>query len=137
MPSQHDRLSLPINHDTADLMSITSLSMVTRAQAVVDRADAEKVLGMLPLKYPEAKPLLSPMKMLTPDEVRLFRVTPSVISVQDYSKGFGYTELVTCCWACYRPIAGAHDSPVCGGSFSPVQQPVRACGIVPKAVATI
>jgi hypothetical protein len=49
---------------------------------------------MLPLKYPDAKAL--PMKMPSPDEVRLFRVTPSVISVLDYSKGFGHTDLVTC-----------------------------------------
>ena len=31
-----------------------------------------------------------------PDEVRLFRVTPMFISVLDYSKGFGHTDLVTC-----------------------------------------
>ena len=92
--ARDDRLSLTIDHDTADLMSITGLSMAARAQAVEDRAEAEKVLGMLPLKYPEAKPL--PMKMPTADEVRLFRVTPTVISVLDYSKGFGHTELVTC-----------------------------------------
>lgn len=61
---------------------------------MVDRAEAEKVLGMLQLKYPEAK--LLPMKMPSPDEVRLFCVTPSVISILDYSKGFGHMELVTC-----------------------------------------
>jgi len=32
----------------------------------------------------------------TPDEIRLFRVTPTVISVLDYSKGFGHTDLVNC-----------------------------------------
>jgi hypothetical protein len=31
-----------------------------------------------------------------PDEVRIFRVTPEVISVLDYSKGFGHTDLVIC-----------------------------------------
>ncbi|WP_404298916.1 pyridoxamine 5'-phosphate oxidase family protein [Alicycliphilus denitrificans] len=92
--AQDDRLSLTIDHDTADLMAITGLSMAARAQAVTDRAEAEKVLRMLPLKYPEAKPL--PMKMPTPDEVRLFRVTPLVISILDYSKGFGHTDLITC-----------------------------------------
>lgn len=92
--ARDDRLSLTIDHDTADLMTITGLSMAARAHAVDDRAEAEKVLGMLPLKYPEAKPL--PMKMPTPDEVRLFRVMPSVISVLDYSKGFGHTDLVIC-----------------------------------------
>jgi hypothetical protein len=29
-------------------------------------------------------------------EVRVFRLTPQVISVLDYSKGFGHTDLVTC-----------------------------------------
>lgn len=92
--ARDDRLSLTIDHDTADLMSITGLSMAARAQAVTGRSEAEKVLSMLPLKYPEAKPL--PMKMPGPDEVRLFRVTPLVISVLDYSKGFGHTDLITC-----------------------------------------
>jgi nitroimidazol reductase NimA-like FMN-containing flavoprotein (pyridoxamine 5'-phosphate oxidase superfamily) len=91
----HDnRISLTIDHDTPDLMAITGLSMAARAQAVTDRAEAEKVLHMLPLKYPDAPPL--PMKMPSPDEVRLFRVTPTVISVLDYSKGFGHTDLVMC-----------------------------------------
>ena len=89
-----DRLSLTIDHDTADVMAITGLSMAAHAQAVDDRAEAEKVLRMLPLKYPDAPPL--PMKMPTPEEVRLFRVTPKVISVLDYTKGFGHTDLVTC-----------------------------------------
>lgn len=91
--AKDDRVSLTIDHDTADVMAITGLSMAARATPVTDRAEAEKVLRMLPLKYPDAPPL--PMKMPTPDEVRLFRVEPVVISVLDYSKGFGYTELVT------------------------------------------
>jgi nitroimidazol reductase NimA-like FMN-containing flavoprotein (pyridoxamine 5'-phosphate oxidase superfamily) len=89
-----NRISLTIDHDTANLMTITGLSMAARAHAVIDRAEAEKVLRMLPLKYPDAPPL--PMKMPSPDEVRLFRVTPTVISVLDYSKGFGHTDIVTC-----------------------------------------
>lgn len=89
-----DRLSLTIDHDTADLMAITGLSMAARAHAVVDLAEAQKVLGMLALRYPDAQAL--PMKMPSPDEVRLFRVTPSVISVLDYTRGFGHTDLVIC-----------------------------------------
>jgi hypothetical protein len=49
---------------------------------------------MLPLKYPEQKVPL-PMPMPGPDDVRIFRVIPTVISVLDYSKGFGHTDLVT------------------------------------------
>jgi len=68
--------------------------MAAHAQAVVDRAEAEKVIQMLPLKYPEQVSLPGPMP--TADQVRIFRVTPVVISVLDYSKGFGHTDLVTC-----------------------------------------
>ena len=92
--ARDDRLSLTIDHDTADLMAITGLSMAARAHAVVDLAEAEKVLRMIPLKYPDAPPL--PFKMPSPGEVRLFRVTPEVISVLDYTKGFAHTDLVTC-----------------------------------------
>ena len=94
--ARDNRLSLTIDHDTANLMTITGLSMAGYARAVNDAAEAEKVLRMLPLKYPEAPPL--PMKMPSPDEVRLFRVTPKVISVLDYTKGFGHADLITCGW---------------------------------------
>jgi nitroimidazol reductase NimA-like FMN-containing flavoprotein (pyridoxamine 5'-phosphate oxidase superfamily) len=92
--ARDNRCSLTIDHDTANIMAITGLSMAARAHAILDRAEAEKVLRMLPLKYPDAPAL--EMKMPTPDEVRLFRVEPVVISVLDYSKGFGHTDLVTC-----------------------------------------
>jgi nitroimidazol reductase NimA-like FMN-containing flavoprotein (pyridoxamine 5'-phosphate oxidase superfamily) len=89
-----NRISLTIDHDTPDLMAITGLSMAARAIPVTDREEAEKVLRMLPLKYADAPP--APIKMPNWDEVRLFRVTPVVISVLDYSQGFGHTDLVTC-----------------------------------------
>src|SRR5262249_60358219 len=74
-------------------MEITGRSMAAHAQAVVDAVEADKVLRMLPLKYPEQVSLPGPMP--TADQVRIFRVTPVVISVLDYSKGFGHTDLVT------------------------------------------
>jgi len=92
--AQDDRVSLAIDHDTSDIMAITGLSMAGHAQPVLDRAEAQKILNLLPTKYPEQVSLPGPMP--TPDEVRIFRVTPTVISVLDYSKGFGHTDLVTC-----------------------------------------
>ena len=92
--ARDDRVSLTIDHDTSDLMAIIGLSMAAHARVVTDRPEAEKVLRMLPLKYPEQVSL--PVPMPTPQDVRIFRVTPTVISVLDYSKGFGHTELVTC-----------------------------------------
>lgn len=89
-----DRVSLTIDHDTPNLMEITGLSMGGRARAVTDKAEAGKVLELLAKRYPEQDSL--PIEMPTPDDVRIFRVTPKVISVLDYSKGFGHTDLVTC-----------------------------------------
>ncbi|MDG4894747.1 pyridoxamine 5'-phosphate oxidase family protein [Mesorhizobium sp. WSM4976] len=92
--ARDNRLSLTIDHDAPQVMEITGLSMAARAQPVTDTAEAEKVLRMLPMKYPPQTSMPGPMP--TPDEVRIFRVMPTVISVLDYSKGFGHTDLVTC-----------------------------------------
>jgi nitroimidazol reductase NimA-like FMN-containing flavoprotein (pyridoxamine 5'-phosphate oxidase superfamily) len=92
--ARDDRVSLTIDHDTPEIMAITGLSMAGRAQAVTDRDEASNVLRMLPLKYPEQK-VPVPVPMPDPDDVRIFRITPTVISVLDYSKGFGHTDLVT------------------------------------------
>jgi nitroimidazol reductase NimA-like FMN-containing flavoprotein (pyridoxamine 5'-phosphate oxidase superfamily) len=93
--ARDDRVSLTIDHDTPEVMEITGLSMAARAQAVVDPAEAEKALRLLMLRYPEQKAAI-PLPMPTAADVRIFRVTPAVISVLDYSKGFGHTDLVTC-----------------------------------------
>jgi nitroimidazol reductase NimA-like FMN-containing flavoprotein (pyridoxamine 5'-phosphate oxidase superfamily) len=92
--ARDDRVSLTIDHDTDQIMEITGLSMAAHARAIVDRAEAEKVLRMLPLKYPDQTSL--PVAMPRPEEVRIFRVEPTVISLLDYSKGFGHTDLVAC-----------------------------------------
>lgn len=92
--AQDDRVSLTIDHDTPNIMAITGLSMAARADAVSDRTEAERVLRLLPTKYPEQTDL--PIQMPTVDDVRIFRVTPKLISVLDYSKGFGHTDLVSC-----------------------------------------
>jgi nitroimidazol reductase NimA-like FMN-containing flavoprotein (pyridoxamine 5'-phosphate oxidase superfamily) len=93
----HDnRVSITIDHDTPDIMSITGLSMAARAYRVSDRAEAAKVIGLLPLKYPDAPPSTAQMKLPAPEEVAIFRVAPEIISVLDYTKGFGHTDIVTC-----------------------------------------
>ena len=91
-----DRVSITIDHDTPDILSITGLSMAARAHRVTDRAEAEKVLRLMPLRYPDAPPLAAPLTMPGPDDVALFRVVPEVISVLDYTQGFAHTDLVTC-----------------------------------------
>ena len=92
----HDnRVSLTIDHDTPDIMAITGLSMAARAHRVTDRTEAKKIIDSMPAKYADA-PAAPSLKMPEPEEVALFRVAPELISVLDYTKGFGHTDLVQC-----------------------------------------
>jgi nitroimidazol reductase NimA-like FMN-containing flavoprotein (pyridoxamine 5'-phosphate oxidase superfamily) len=92
--ARDDRVSLTIGDDAPQIMQISGLSMAAHAERVVDRKEAEKVLSLLPSKYPAQESF--PLTMPKPEDVAIFRLTPTVISILDYSKGFGHTDLVTC-----------------------------------------
>ena len=92
--ARDNRVSLTIDDDTPQVMEITGLSMAARAQPVTDPAEAEKAIGLLTSRYPEQASF--PLPMPKPADVRIFRVTPVVISVLDYTQGFAHTDLVTC-----------------------------------------
>src|ERR1700747_1004348 len=49
--ARDNRVSLTIDDDTPEVMEITGLSMAARAQAVIDRTEAEKALRLLMRKY--------------------------------------------------------------------------------------
>lgn len=92
--ARDNRVSLTIDHDTDQVMEISGLSMAARAHLVADPAEAEKALRLLMQRYSQQASL--PLPMPAPQDVRVFRVAPAVISVLDYSKGFGHTDLVVC-----------------------------------------
>jgi len=92
--ARDNRVSLAIDDDMPQVMEITGLSMAAHADVVDDPAESEKAMRLLFSRYPEQKAVPGPMP--TPQDVRIFRVTPTVVSVLDYSKGFGHTDLVTC-----------------------------------------
>jgi hypothetical protein len=72
-------------------MEITGLSMAAHATRVTDALESEKALRLLMTKYPQQS---VPLPMPTPADVAIFRVTPTVISVLDYTQGFGHADLV-------------------------------------------
>jgi nitroimidazol reductase NimA-like FMN-containing flavoprotein (pyridoxamine 5'-phosphate oxidase superfamily) len=86
-----NRVSLTIDHDTSDPMAITGLSIAAHAEPVTDVAEIAKAITMLGQRYPEYATFPMPKS----EEMRVFRVVPMVISVLDYSKGFGHADLVT------------------------------------------
>ena len=89
--ARDNRISLTIDSDTDDPMAITGLSMAARARLVRDSREIEKMLGLLAEKYPEYKNFPTPDMSLA----KVMRVVPEVISILDYSKGFGHADLVT------------------------------------------
>lgn len=91
--TRDNRVSLTIDSDTSDPMAICGLSMAARTTPVTDQEQIRRtMLAMLPKKYPE---YLKMMGQLDLSGVAVFRVSPEVISVLDYTKGFGHTDLVT------------------------------------------
>lgn len=89
-----DRVSLTIDHDTEQVMDIRGLSMAGHATVVSDKAEAEKALRLIMERYPPQK-MEQPMPLPAPTDVCIFRVNPTLISVLDYTRGFGHSELVT------------------------------------------
>jgi hypothetical protein len=89
--ARDNRLSLTIDHDVSDPMAIMGLSMAAEAYPVTDSAEIGKALNLLVERYPEYAKYPTPRS----EEIRIYRVEPKVISVLDYSKDFGHTDLVT------------------------------------------
>jgi len=91
--AKDDRVSLSINDDPDDIMHISGVSMAGHAKRVADDAEATRIIALGRSRYPANIEL--PMPMPTPDQIHIFRVAPSIISLLDYSQGFGHAELVS------------------------------------------
>lgn len=87
--SRDNRVSLTIDSDTLDPMAIRGLSMAARATRVTDSREIAKVIDLLLGKYPEYRQMEPDVSMMW-----VMRVVPEVVSILDYSKGFGHTDLV-------------------------------------------
>lgn len=91
--ARDNRVSLTIDRDTSDPLGIRGLSMAARATIVPDQSRIQQTMrAMLPKKYPEYTSMMATVDL---SAVLIFEVAPEVISVLDYSKGFGHCELVT------------------------------------------
>ena len=85
------RVSIAIAHDYPQPLEIKGLSMAAHVTLVDRPEEFQRVLGLMAARYPEYKAL--PLPNL--EEVPVLRITPEVISVLDYAKGFGHSDLVT------------------------------------------
>ncbi|BDG02282.1 pyridoxamine 5'-phosphate oxidase family protein [Anaeromyxobacter oryzae] len=83
------KVSLTINREERDWKRIQGLSMGADAE-LAGPAERRRALALLARKFP-------PMSTLTAAELAasaVVKVTPKVISLIDYTKGFGHSELI-------------------------------------------
>jgi len=82
--ARDDCVSLAVDDDNGQVMDITGLSMAARAMLVADPAEFEKAAASdLAISEPEGPG--SPMPKTS--DVCIFRLTPTIVSLLDYSKG--------------------------------------------------
>jgi Pyridoxamine 5'-phosphate oxidase len=87
----NNKVSLTVTLPYFNWEEIRGLSMGGRASPVTDTNEITRVSELLLRKFPQIlKYALAGKK-----GVFLVRITPEVISVLDYRKGFGHTDLVT------------------------------------------
>ncbi len=83
------RVSLTIDSAEEDWGKIKGLSMAAMAEVVNAPMETEHVTRLMLGKFPQIREM-----MPDPEEVTILRLTPKVISMLDYEKGFGNTALI-------------------------------------------
>lgn len=88
---EHDpRVSLTVNLPYRDWSEIRGVSLFGRAERVTDADEIGRVGLIFMAKFPEIAQYVAPGA----EGPALYRITPEVVSILDYHKGFGHTELV-------------------------------------------
>jgi len=86
------KVSLTIDRDYKDWSQIQGLSMGGTAEILTNPEEIHRVSALFKAKFPQIAAMPIPED---PAHIIFIKVRPHVISVLDYTKGFGYTELVS------------------------------------------
>jgi len=96
------RVSIAIGSDAPNPLDIKGLSLAGKASVVTDPGEFDHVSKLRRQRYPEYARLpqaLDNAERISPrpgaGDVVLLRIAAEIISVLDYSKGFGYSDLIT------------------------------------------
>jgi general stress protein 26 len=86
------KVSLTIDVPYADWNEIRGLSMAALAEVLADDSgESVRAMNALTTKFPAVWDMPPPAE---PGSIVFVKIVPKVISVLDYRKGFGHTELV-------------------------------------------
>lgn len=90
----HDpRVSIAIAKDYPQPVDIKGLSMAARAATVDEPAEIQRAGDLLLQRYPEHRAYVTTFPPNIQD-LAFLRITPEIVSILDYSKGFAHTDLV-------------------------------------------
>ena len=86
-----DRVSIAVGKDFHDPSSLLAISMAAHASEVRDPKQREEIVRLLRNRHPGLKKLEFP----SPANAAVMRAHPSIITISDYSKGFGHADVLT------------------------------------------
>lgn len=89
--SSNNKVSLTINRPYATWDEIEGVSISGTAVLIADKAEQDEVGALLFKKFPQIENYMPPD--VPPEALALFQIEPQFISLLDYRKGFGHTEL--------------------------------------------
>ena len=84
------RVSLAIAKDYPQPLQIKGLSIAAKAVVVENEGERLHASTILLRRYPEYKVMPPP----DPAAVPMLRITPEIVSILDYTRGFGHADLV-------------------------------------------
>ena len=84
------RVSVAIGNDFDDPLTIEGLSLAGKARPVEDKREFDRVCDLFIKRFPEYASWPKP----DPTTAPMIRIVPEIVSVLDYSKGFGHSDLV-------------------------------------------
>jgi nitroimidazol reductase NimA-like FMN-containing flavoprotein (pyridoxamine 5'-phosphate oxidase superfamily) len=85
------RVSIAIASDVSDPLQIKGLSIAAKAVLVKDRDEFGRACDVFMTRYPEYASWPRPDPAIAP----MLRIAPEIISVLDYSKDFGHSDLLS------------------------------------------
>jgi Pyridoxamine 5'-phosphate oxidase len=82
------RVSLTLTPPYSDWNHIRGLSMAAKAAEMTTAEESAEIVGLMLKRFPQIANM-APMEGVMP---AFFRLTPTILSVLDYSLGFGHTD---------------------------------------------
>lgn len=89
--AREPKVSVAITLPYTSWNEITGVSIGGRARRVSEGGEVERVGALMMKKFPQVMDFAQTMQAV---EMAFIRIDPEVVSILDYTKGFGHTELV-------------------------------------------